>query len=408
MIDQFPHRAMQVEELYLFDTIPTSFNKRTLLNIFPNLRVLEVEYDYEKESYNSQPIQIKQSTSKLKILHDSTHCEITSQLLTSNLADNLEQLHLYFESIRSISTRNLLDQLSNLLVLSELILHSVSLGINDMENIHGNIPGIHVFEIYDFTIVDSKTPVSISPVTSITTLNIDIEYADDAETHIQLYQYMTEKYCKVDYIECHDGRLSNYNDHSRKRIYLNGIMDFYKMTAPKQTSFNIQDVPHGVNILDVVDEMGCKLEDVSISNCQDEMLQQLPRSNQSRYIQKLMLKMTDLGSIRSIKSMEALTTLTLSFYERDPPIIDLADCLNACPPTLKQFMLFCHSIKVDMSNVHLNYIDTLEIACNIVDRTLADTISSCFPKLVTLNLHGETTEDICITLPNLSFQCRPL
>jgi hypothetical protein len=57
-----------------------------------------------------------------------------------------------------------------------------------------------------------------------------------------------------------------------------------------------------------------------------------------------------------------------------------------------------------MSNVHLNYIDTLEIACNNVDRALADTVSSSFPKLVALNLHGEITENICITLANPSFQ----
>jgi hypothetical protein len=62
MVNRYPHRAMQVEDLCLMDTIPTGFNQQTLLITFPNLRVLDVEnlgQPVDLESYNSQPIDIQ-------------------------------------------------------------------------------------------------------------------------------------------------------------------------------------------------------------------------------------------------------------------------------------------------------------------------------------------------------------
>jgi hypothetical protein len=144
---------------------------------------------------------------------------------------------LYFKSAGGISTRALLDQLSNLPVLNKLTLYEVSLEINDIENIHHNIPSIHVLSLDRITIADSKTPVIISPATSITTLNIDIDGAVNARTHIKFYQYMIDKYCKVDSIEYNDSALSDYNEDDQKRIYLNGILDFYKAIASTQRDF---------------------------------------------------------------------------------------------------------------------------------------------------------------------------
>jgi hypothetical protein len=44
MIKQLPHRAAQVEELNIFaDCLEGTFNKRTLLNTFPNVRILQVD-----------------------------------------------------------------------------------------------------------------------------------------------------------------------------------------------------------------------------------------------------------------------------------------------------------------------------------------------------------------------------
>jgi hypothetical protein len=95
VINRFPHRAMQVENLRFSGSIPAGFNRRTLLNTFPNLRVLTVDREIEEqgsEDYFSEPIQIKQSISKLRSLYDSSHCEVAPQLLTSNLGGKLGRL----------------------------------------------------------------------------------------------------------------------------------------------------------------------------------------------------------------------------------------------------------------------------------------------------------------------------
>lgn len=310
-----------------------------------------------------------------------------------------------FKSIRSVSSRAVLEQLDNLPVLNELTLQEAFLGINDLENIHHNIPSIRAFELHTVTIVGSTMPIIISSITGMTSLNISIYRIVNTKTHIQFYQYMTKKYCNVDVIKCYDNMLSQYyDDNRRRRVYLDGIMDFYKVIAPKQISFNIHDVPDGVNVLDIFDEMDCKLEELTVTKCQEEILQHLSHSNQSRYIKKLLLIRTNVSSIHCIKRMEALTVLRLDLYDRSRPIVDLSACLNACPPTLKEFTLLCDLMEFAISNVHLNSIETLEISCKSVDRRLADTISSSFPKLVNLTLLGQITENIYITLSNPSFQ----
>lgn len=113
-----------------------------------------------------------------------------------------------------------------------------------------------------------------------------------------------------------------------------------KLLHQHKEILNIHDAPPGINILEVFDEMDCQLEELSISNCQDDMLQYLTQSNQSRCFQKLTLKWTDISSIHCINSMEALTTLKLKFSSLNHlPIPNLADCLNACSSTLKNSRL---------------------------------------------------------------------
>jgi hypothetical protein len=141
MMEQSPHCALAVEELRLMTCLDIRINKRTLLNIFPNVRILRVEWDDvppedDNDIYYQDAIEIGHAESKIKHLSDSIHCELASQMLTSNLCDQLECLELNFASTDNISTLVLLDQLKNLPNLKKLFFREITIGIDDLEAIH--------------------------------------------------------------------------------------------------------------------------------------------------------------------------------------------------------------------------------------------------------------------------------
>jgi hypothetical protein len=199
MIERFPHRANQVLELKLDSCLGPSFNKRTLLNIFPNVRVLEVEWNLHMPDnsgdykYFRKPIEMINSTPKIKVLHDSIFCELASQMLVSNLDGRLEELQLDFQGLNGIYIRAVQDQLKDLPVLKTIVLQNFYFGINDLENIHTNIPTIQNLILNCVSVAASEIPTSIIPATCIITLNVRIDWIVDVDTHIQLYHYMRKE-----------------------------------------------------------------------------------------------------------------------------------------------------------------------------------------------------------------------
>jgi hypothetical protein len=155
-------------------------------------------------------------------------------MLASNLGDRLGELQLDFEGIDGISTRTIVDQLKNLPVLKTLTLHDLNIGINDLKKIHTGLPTVQEFTL-SINITASEMPSNVLPATSITKLDIRIDNASDVNTHIQFYQYMLKKYSSVKVTEYLEEMILYYDPDDARRVYLNGILDFYKLVVPSKS-----------------------------------------------------------------------------------------------------------------------------------------------------------------------------
>jgi hypothetical protein len=121
-----------------------------------------------------------------------------------------------------------------------------------------------------------------------------------------------------------------------KRIYLNGILDFYNVISLNQKIWKVISVPAEINICEAFDVVGCQLEELHVSRCDGTtFFHFLAASNQAKSIQKLALVNTNIGTPYALKSMMMLTTLKLTFHnQNDFSMVNLADYFNACPPTV--------------------------------------------------------------------------
>jgi hypothetical protein len=246
-------------------------------------------------------------------------------------------------------------------------------------------------------------PTDIEPVTAPSFFRISISYVenDHVETHIQFYQYMTQKYKNVTTI-CykHDAEMLEYHPDEARHVYLNGILGFYRIMKPYDRELEIYFVPDNVDIFKVIDEMDWQLEVLCISLCQGGTLfQYLAQSNQSKTIQKLKLKDTEIGTPRSIHSMAALTKLDVKFDNTDDsPTINFTDYLNGCPATLKRFSINCPNFGMNPSLTFVNHMEVFVIRCNEITRDLGAIISTCFHHLIRLILSGTLYENVDILL----------
>ncbi|KAI8879755.1 hypothetical protein K501DRAFT_302990 [Backusella circina FSU 941] len=408
MIERLPDRAAQVEELHVVIKSDTCFNKRRFLNIFPNARVLRVESDwtteYSESSEFTTPIDMNHSKSKVEFLSDFHHCELASQLLSSNLGGRLRTLNVDFCQVPN--TLAVICQLKDLPVLNRLSLRSPKMNLVDLDNIHKNIPSIQDLTLDSVTILTAAgLPMDIVPATSITKFKFYYGSLKNAEMHALFYRYMAEKYTSITDIDCEDMRLLNYDSNERKHIYSNGILDFIKLIGPNQEKFTFNGLPDGVNPFEALDTVDCQIKYFKFRMCEGKtLLQYLHQSNQWKYIKNLDLINTAIDSIHLLKGMPALTTL--SVYNIPPNFlpISLVDFLAACPPTLTSLSVKCSHSIVKPFKAKLDSIKNLDICCSTLTTHLGDIISSCFPNLVTLELTGEVKENVHITLHSPHFQ----
>ncbi|KAI8875964.1 hypothetical protein K501DRAFT_309364 [Backusella circina FSU 941] len=407
MFEELPDRATQVEELHIVLQTDTLFNRRTLFNTFPNARVMKVETEwasiFSNFSHVTAPFDtITNSKSKVESLSDIGHCDLVLQMVYSNLGSRLKTLNLNLYSVTD--TPAILSQLKNLPVLKELSLKSPQFNLYHLENLHKNIPSIQDFVLEDIAILESSMPFNITPATCITKFKFHLGTFESVEAYARFYQYTTRKYTNITDIDYKDENLLNYDDNERKYIYLNGLLDFFKLIGPYQSKLLLYGLPDDVDLFRALDVVDSHITKLNFWKCEGETLfQRLSRSNQYKHIGELCIINTRIDSIHLIKGMPALTTLVLHFIDSRFLPVNLTDCLAACPPSLKNLVITCKSLAVEPFNTILDSIEDLYIGFKTITSDIGDIISYCFPNLVKLKLTGEVRENVDITLKNPYF-----
>jgi hypothetical protein len=148
---QSPHLAAQVEDLDIEFKPDSLFNSRMLLNIFPNARVMRVRHEsclhssIPKTHHNMEHIVITRLTSRIESLSDIHPCNLTFQIIYSNLGGRLNDLYLNFKGVSRSSI--IVSQLKGLPVLKMLSLDAPTIGIGNLEELHDNVPSIVNFRL---------------------------------------------------------------------------------------------------------------------------------------------------------------------------------------------------------------------------------------------------------------------
>jgi hypothetical protein len=142
--EELPDRAAQVEELIITFPPFNWFDTRALFNIFPNARVMRMYQNENPSRFKPcrfvEPIENRHSESKVEFLSDINRCELVSQMIYSNLGDRLKELDLQFFNTRERSI--VVSQLRDLPVLKKLHLYSPNISIQDLKEMHRNVPSI--------------------------------------------------------------------------------------------------------------------------------------------------------------------------------------------------------------------------------------------------------------------------
>ncbi|KAI8882888.1 hypothetical protein K501DRAFT_315319 [Backusella circina FSU 941] len=405
MIERLPHRAAQVEELIINCPLKDIFNKRRLCNIFPNVRSIKLDDPITIENYYhfSEPIETTQQKSKVQHISDTIYCEYASQMMMSNLCDQLTTIYLDFRGL-FVSCRTILPQMKNMPVLKELTLNLANLSKVDMEVLHNNIPSIQILKLLRLILCESEMPLNIISPTALTDVFISIEIADNIATHAEWYRYICSKYINVTKWDYNDEEL--FHTDETVFLYENGFLQFLEFIAPTQSSITLTRLPDHINFFKVLDNIGSQIEEFDIYFCKgDTVLQNFAESNQSRYVKDLTIDNTMIGSIHHFQNFTSLSKLTLEptdFYHE--LTINLTDCLNLLPNTLKDFSIDYPDLVFEPVNCKPSSIENLTINSWSLTKELMEMVSSCFPQLVNLYLSGSTGCNLDISLPSHSLK----
>jgi hypothetical protein len=423
MLTLFPHRATQVEYLTVYHYFKPYLDKGELFNMFPNLREISFNTDSRLRVppfYTAKPFQFLHAICKLEKIKDFGY-ELVSQLAMSNLCINLKSIDLNFRKSRKfrefedfITANNVVSQLKNMPVLKELSMAGIGFKLMDLEIMHINLPSLKRLCLKSAHQISGEIPRDVVPASLITELEVKIEEAEDRDTRIQFYKYIGNKYPSLKkpifdayfYLLDHGEDIIPY-------IYNEGIFPLCQKIGSQVDTFLFSHYYDGSDAFRKFDDYGMKLKELTIEMSwrdeDDPFIEELVRSQQSKYIQKLSLWDIIPDPIRMINHLEVLDTLNISSRCSSTPYafrrrkmknrIDLTQLINACPATLTTlstahvYLTFGEPASTITNIKHLKLID--------VDFTpmLTSIIETSFPKLSTLALSGDIDFNITILLP---------
>jgi hypothetical protein len=94
----------------------------------------------------------------------------------------------------------------------------------------------------------------------------------------------------------------------------------------------------------------------------------------SKYIEKLAIHNTEIDSFHHFQNFTMLTTLDLvNIPLSNSDKINLTDCLNMLPDTLKELKLRCNDLEADPTNFKMNSIERFRISTKYITSNIVDT-----------------------------------
>jgi hypothetical protein len=412
MIEKFPDYANQVEELLIVGSLWNLFNRRRFCDLFPNMRsiqLLQNDIYVKNRTYFEEPMVTRRSTSKVKHISDSVHCEYASQMLSSNLCSQLSTLCLNF-CHSSLSCATIVHQLKDMPVLQELHLQEARLSVANMEMIHHRLPSVKKLGLRDTYALNSKTPLDIIPTTSINEISVSFYETDDYQSLCQWYQYMTDKYTNVTTWDLPSTDVwYDIEDEQIEQVYENGLLQFLKLVGPTVDELTFDSVPTTINIFQPLDDAESRIKKFTFAYCDSFTVQyELPESDQAKHVQEILLEETPLCEYAGFQGLTSLTKLEFKYSTYSSlSNINITSLFNGLPDTLKELYIGDVFLEFLDTKVRPNCIEIMHIRTHYITDDGLNQMLSCCPKLVELFFSGKIghnkTPTIMLQNPSLRY-----
>jgi hypothetical protein len=337
--------------------------------------------------------------SKLEMIADRNECEFTRQVFKSGSCSRLRSLNMSIYGFKELRTE-LFPFMNNMPYLESLYLDNCHLGIEDCETLHNNLPSLRSLNLYNIHLKIDQLPANIKPATFVTELNFSFECLGDKENHLRWYQYVSRKYTNLNDFSYDDMEVNNSSSEYSRKIHQDGLLPLYKTMGRRLKDLKLNNAPVDIGIFTQLDGSDCRIRFIDLQYNGDALFPQLAQSKQSKYVKKLSLEETYIASPSLLQNMTSLSSLTMVVEEK----INLAEFMNAFPPTLTQFDVVCDDVEISHFPKYPNNIRELHIKSDDLPKTVGQLISTYCPKLKHLELRGRIFENIHIDCQNTHFK----
>lgn len=96
-------------------------------------------------------------------------------------------------------------------------------------------------------------------------------------------------------------------------MHEDGLVPFLQLIGPSTSHQIFYRVPYGINVLEALDNSDSKTNPFNFVHCQGGALFKfLAQSNQARYVERMRLDWTEIGTPNSLQSLTSLTRIELN------------------------------------------------------------------------------------------------
>ncbi|KAI8885820.1 hypothetical protein K501DRAFT_311033 [Backusella circina FSU 941] len=400
-INDKPYKRWHVKGISLFEPYQFDFDKRKLCQMLPNLQSVQLfKFNRERPPSKNRFIHSVKATSTITSLDENGTCDFILYLIESNLCDRLERLCLTcspeYAADRQIPL-HLLKNMASLKVLT-LGLYGYEFTIWDAETISENIPSIIDFKCVGAKLAKSHLPVRASPNSFAKSVTLHFNGISDAPNAPELYcewlLYISKKYTGLKKLAINTNEYGSISfEQGRENIFENGWLSLLQSTGRQLEHIENINIPsNNINIFKILDDLKCKVKDVSIHSATGflDPVTTFAQSQQRNSIQRLVLKNIMVKPNTSLLRDTKLVELKLVFSLCHPVSLSIGNFLRGCPLTLKSLTIENAMINYDgLDDYQCSSVTTISINKDgsvPVNFQMREMVRRCCPNLKCLHL----------------------
>jgi hypothetical protein len=376
--------ANKVNRVILFFAAYVIVDLDPLLSSLPNLHTLfSTEHD-ELVDISSDQNTLFPFFDHIQHLSEDYSNGITHKMLQSQSYLNLTCLRIFdFD-------HTMLPLLKNTPNVVSLSLSTFISSFETLDDLHQNLP--HLQNLHLKTIDMSNTnlkTIGVVPVTTLTECVFDKVKTANGTALMNILKYMTMKYSSLVKLKFWTSSRIRLTDNDIVNLIQSGWDPLFKKLGRQLETLGLSGraFEQQINLLDA---SGCRIKHMT-TNCKvGTILSRLAASNQTEYIQTLVLHTINSDSLHALNEFRTLVKLKLddNFTHSKDYAFHLPDILKYAPPTLKYLSISRSMVAVDSNYEHVSYsIEKVSFSSTTLPNGIDVFLSRCIPNLSYLKLN---------------------